>query len=176
MIYLIPQAGNQINQGICLFPPGILKRWCISRLIRYEHRTLCLDNGTAASLWNSNNVQGHRVLEDSFFHSRHFRVSQGQALLAILKGLLGEFNTGFYVCYNALLGHLVGLILTPGHQLPDCQGVSAPYKHGVKTSKDCPRRLQSDQNAFSPVVTPQGLSHHYPPLGFPFPSNRINPF
>lgn len=34
--------------------------------------TFCLDNGTGASLSDSNNVQGHLILDDGFFSLETF--------------------------------------------------------------------------------------------------------
>lgn len=59
-------------------------------IIRYEHTAFCLDNGRAASLQGSNNGQGYSVLEESLSHWRLFNVQEGQALLAIILGLMRE--------------------------------------------------------------------------------------
>ena len=43
-----------------------------------------------------------------------------------------------------------------------------PPESGHGDSEDCLRLLQVNPNVFLPNLTPQGLIHDDPPLGFPF--------
>ena len=67
-----------------------------------------------------------------------------------------------------LKGQLLRLVPKLRHQLPDRQEGSVPPESGHGDSEDCLRLLQVNPNVFLPNLTPQGLIHDDPPLGFPF--------
>ena len=65
-----------------------------------------------------------------------------------------------------LKGQLLALTTRPGHQHPDCRGVSVPVRHCVKDHEDSLRLQQRSPDVLPHILIPGGLIHDHPPPSF----------
>ena len=65
-----------------------------------------------------------------------------------------------------LKSQLLALTTRPGHQHPDCQGVSGPVSHDVKDREDGLRLQQGSPDVLPHILIPGGLIHDHPPSSF----------
>lgn len=63
-----------------------------------------------------------------------------------------------------------------GHQFPDCQGLSEPYKLGCENSEDCLKLLQRNSNVFHISYPTKAYSLFVHHSVSHCPSHQANPF